>query len=126
MGLVLAFSWAICPRPRLPADARPFSSHRTHANGSIKRGSKDNATDSVPLRTGIGVQLKDIKVFNRDRQKGEARALGRAGEARGPPWEPRVRGQGEKLDPGAPSWVPEAQGWQGGAEELSAGAWRVV
>lgn len=43
---------------------------RTHANGSIKRGSKDNATDSVPLRTGIGVQLKDIKVFNRARQQG--------------------------------------------------------
>ncbi|XP_039721688.1 prolow-density lipoprotein receptor-related protein 1 isoform X2 [Pteropus medius] len=47
-----------------------YWSDRTHANGSIKRGSKDNATDSVPLRTGIGVQLKDIKVFNRDRQKG--------------------------------------------------------
>lgn len=43
---------------------------RTHANGSIKRGSKDNATESVSLRTGIGVQLKDIKVFNRARQKG--------------------------------------------------------
>ncbi|MEQ2218398.1 hypothetical protein XENOCAPTIV_002597, partial [Xenoophorus captivus] len=42
----------------------------THANGSIKRGSKDNATDSVSLRTGIGVQLKDIKVFNRARQQG--------------------------------------------------------
>ncbi|CAO2582037.1 Prolow-density lipoprotein receptor-related protein 1 [Lemmus lemmus] len=47
-----------------------YWSDRTHANGSIKRGYKDNATDSVPLRTGIGVQLKDIKVFNRDRQKG--------------------------------------------------------
>ncbi len=44
---------------------------RTHANGSIKRGSKDNATDSLSLRTGIGVQLKDIKVFNRARQQGE-------------------------------------------------------
>lgn len=43
---------------------------RTHANGSIKRGNKDNATESVSLRTGIGVQLKDIKVFNRARQKG--------------------------------------------------------
>uniref|UniRef100_A0A8C6YKS8 EGF-like domain-containing protein n=1 Tax=Nothoprocta perdicaria TaxID=30464 RepID=A0A8C6YKS8_NOTPE len=30
----------------------------------------DNATESVSLRTGIGVQLKDIKVFNRARQKG--------------------------------------------------------
>ncbi|KAM4794631.1 prolow-density lipoprotein receptor-related protein 1 [Rhinophrynus dorsalis] len=47
-----------------------YWSDRTHANGSIKRGHKDNATESVSLRTGIGVQLKDIKVFNRDRQKG--------------------------------------------------------
>ncbi|XP_072349712.1 low-density lipoprotein receptor-related protein 1-like [Scyliorhinus torazame] len=47
-----------------------YWSDRTHANGSIKRGSKDNATDSIALRTGIGVQLKDIKVFNRERQKG--------------------------------------------------------
>uniref|UniRef100_A0A667YNG9 LDL receptor related protein 1 n=1 Tax=Myripristis murdjan TaxID=586833 RepID=A0A667YNG9_9TELE len=47
-----------------------YWSDRTHANGSIKRGSKDNATDSVQLRTGIGVQLKDIKVFNRARQQG--------------------------------------------------------
>ncbi|KAL7989902.1 hypothetical protein Chor_012568 [Crotalus horridus] len=47
-----------------------YWSDRTHANGSIKRGSKDNATEIVSLRTGIGVQLKDIKVFNRDRQKG--------------------------------------------------------
>lgn len=45
-------------------------SNRTHANGSIKRGNKDNATDMVYLRTGIGVQLKDIKVFNRARQQG--------------------------------------------------------
>uniref|UniRef100_A0A8C9VTS3 LDL receptor related protein 1 n=1 Tax=Scleropages formosus TaxID=113540 RepID=A0A8C9VTS3_SCLFO len=47
-----------------------YWSDRTHANGSIKRGNKDNATDSVSLRTGIGVQLKDIKVFNRARQQG--------------------------------------------------------
>uniref|UniRef100_A0AAX7SPU8 EGF-like domain-containing protein n=1 Tax=Astatotilapia calliptera TaxID=8154 RepID=A0AAX7SPU8_ASTCA len=47
-----------------------YWSDRTHANGSIKRGSKDNATDAVQLRTGIGVQLKDIKVFNRARQTG--------------------------------------------------------
>uniref|UniRef100_A0A670IUS4 LDL receptor related protein 1 n=1 Tax=Podarcis muralis TaxID=64176 RepID=A0A670IUS4_PODMU len=47
-----------------------YWSDRTHANGSIKRGSKDNASDIVSLRTGIGVQLKDIKVFNRARQKG--------------------------------------------------------
>ncbi|CAL8335883.1 unnamed protein product [Lota lota] len=47
-----------------------YWSDRTHANGSIKRGSKDNATESMSLRTGIGVQLKDIKVFNRARQQG--------------------------------------------------------
>uniref|UniRef100_A0A8D3BMI9 Low density lipoprotein receptor-related protein 1Ab n=1 Tax=Scophthalmus maximus TaxID=52904 RepID=A0A8D3BMI9_SCOMX len=47
-----------------------YWSDRTHANGSIKRGNKDNATDAVQLRTGIGVQLKDIKVFNRARQQG--------------------------------------------------------
>lgn len=65
----LAFWWH-------PTHDFPFS--RTHANGSIKRGCKDNATDSVPLRTGIGVQLKDIKVFNRDRQKGKAGLWARA------------------------------------------------
>lgn len=48
----------------------PSFFRRTHANGSIKRGSKDNATDAVQLRTGIGVQLKDIKVFNKARQQG--------------------------------------------------------
>lgn len=48
---------------------------RTHANGSIKRGSKDNATDAVQLRTGIGVQLKDIKVFNKARQQGRNNVL---------------------------------------------------
>ncbi|XP_066473947.1 prolow-density lipoprotein receptor-related protein 1 [Tiliqua scincoides] len=47
-----------------------YWSDRTHANGSIKRGNKDNASDPMSLRTGIGVQLKDIKVFNRARQKG--------------------------------------------------------
>uniref|UniRef100_A0A8D2LBK3 Prolow-density lipoprotein receptor-related protein 1 n=1 Tax=Varanus komodoensis TaxID=61221 RepID=A0A8D2LBK3_VARKO len=47
-----------------------YWSDRTHANGSIKRGNKDNASEIVFLRTGIGVQLKDIKVFNRARQKG--------------------------------------------------------
>ncbi|XP_049327868.1 low-density lipoprotein receptor-related protein 1 isoform X3 [Astyanax mexicanus] len=47
-----------------------YWSDRTHSNGSIKRGNKHNATDSVTLRTGLGVQLKDIKVFNRARQQG--------------------------------------------------------
>lgn len=81
--------------PSLPAPVdvllMALPSPRTHANGSIKRGSKDNATDSVPLRTGIGVQLKDIKVFNRDRQKGEAGTR----PACSPPG-PRARGLGEK------------------------------
>lgn len=80
-------SWPLSTPCSRPSPSLP--SPRTHANGSIKRGGKDNATDSVPLRTGIGVQLKDIKVFNRDRQKGEAGALGQAEEAhRGPlAWE---------------------------------------
>lgn len=54
---------------------------RTHANGSIKRGSKDNATDAVQLRTGIGVQLKDIKVFNKARQQGGWVGVGVGGNA---------------------------------------------
>lgn len=56
---------------------------RTHANGSIKRGNKDNATESVSLRTGIGVQLKDIKVFNRARQKGACGSRGSASSGNG-------------------------------------------
>lgn len=61
--------------PRVSCAVTP-SVLRTHANGSIKRGNKDNATESVSLRTGIGVQLKDIKVFNRARQKGASRSGG--------------------------------------------------
>lgn len=77
-----------------------YWSDRTHANGSIKRGSKDNATDSVPLRTGIGVQLKDIKVFNRDRQKGEARLwIGRE-RPEGPwPWIAQSEGTKKEVRP---------------------------
>lgn len=44
---------------------------RTHDNGSIKRANKDNASEVVPLRTDIGVQLKDIKVFSKTRQQGK-------------------------------------------------------
>lgn len=100
-----------CPsalRPLPPGPSRgltAFPSPRTHANGSIKRGSKDNATDSVPLRTGIGVQLKDIKVFNRDRQKGEA-GLGAWWERPEGPWplsvhprEPERGGAGREIRP---------------------------
>lgn len=65
-----------------PSHTMTVSCCRTHANGSIKRGSKDNATESVSLRTGIGVQLKDIKVFNRARQKGPS-GLGAHGAGRG-------------------------------------------
>lgn len=81
-----------------------FPCSRTHANGSIKRGCKDNATDSVPLRTGIGVQLKDIKVFNRDRQKGEQGQPGRGG--RGTRREVRTSGALSSGSPelGAGSW----------------------
>lgn len=74
---------------------------RTHANGSIKRGCKDNATDPVPLRTGIGVQLKDIKVFNRDRQKGEAgRRAGGPGR-RGEQGQPGLGRRGNRREVGA-------------------------
>ena len=65
-----------------PSHTMTGCSCRTHANGSIKRGSKDNATESVSLRTGIGVQLKDIKVFNRARQKGPS-GLSAYGAGRG-------------------------------------------
>lgn len=103
--------------PQLTSCSWLFPSPRTHANGSIKRGSKDNATDSVPLRTGIGVQLKDIKVFNRDRQKGEAR-LWAAQERPEAPWagivyprEPRVKGARREDPTGHFPVAPEAQGW---------------
>lgn len=83
---------APCPHASPPS--------RTHANGSIKRGCKDNATDPVPLRTGIGVQLKDIKVFNRDRQKGEAgRRAGQGGEVNKGSLAWEEEGTGEKAEP---------------------------
>uniref|UniRef100_UPI00358E1ABB prolow-density lipoprotein receptor-related protein 1 isoform X2 n=1 Tax=Myxine glutinosa TaxID=7769 RepID=UPI00358E1ABB len=47
-----------------------YWSDRTHGNGSIKRASKDSTEDVIALKTGIGVQLKDVKVFSKDRQKG--------------------------------------------------------
>lgn len=76
---------------------------RTHANGSIKRGNKDNATESVSLRTGIGVQLKDIKVFNRARQKGASgtpgvsapRAVLLSADSR-PGWAPTAGRRGQR------------------------------
>lgn len=43
---------------------------RAHANGSIRRGHKNEATDAVTMRTGLGINLKEVKVFNRAREKG--------------------------------------------------------
>ncbi|XP_061081754.1 low-density lipoprotein receptor-related protein 1B-like [Conger conger] len=47
-----------------------YWSDRAHANGSIRRGLKSNATAVVTLRSGLGVNLKDVKIFNRGREKG--------------------------------------------------------
>ncbi|KAL7834136.1 hypothetical protein AOLI_G00290960 [Acnodon oligacanthus] len=47
-----------------------YWSDRNYANGSIRRGSKNNASDAVTVRSGLGVNLRDVKVFNRDREKG--------------------------------------------------------
>lgn len=43
---------------------------RAHSNGSIRRGHKNDASDAVTMRTGLGINLKDVKVFNRAREKG--------------------------------------------------------
>uniref|UniRef100_A0A671SCE3 Low density lipoprotein receptor-related protein 1Ba n=1 Tax=Sinocyclocheilus anshuiensis TaxID=1608454 RepID=A0A671SCE3_9TELE len=47
-----------------------FWSDRAYANGSIRRASKKDAVDIVTIRSGLGVSLKDVKVFNQDREKG--------------------------------------------------------
>ncbi|KAJ8247101.1 hypothetical protein GJAV_G00258730 [Gymnothorax javanicus] len=47
-----------------------YWSDRAHANGSIRRGLKNDATDALTLRSGLGVNLKDVKIFNRGREKG--------------------------------------------------------
>ncbi|RXN00434.1 Low-density lipoprotein receptor-related protein 1B [Acipenser ruthenus] len=41
-----------------------------HANGSIRRGFKSDATDALTIRSGLGINLKDVKVFNRAQEKG--------------------------------------------------------
>ncbi|XP_028834762.1 low-density lipoprotein receptor-related protein 1B-like isoform X3 [Denticeps clupeoides] len=46
-----------------------YWSDRAHANGSIRRGFKNDATDAQTVRSGLGVNLKDVKVFNRVREK---------------------------------------------------------
>uniref|UniRef100_A0A4W5QCD1 EGF-like domain-containing protein n=1 Tax=Hucho hucho TaxID=62062 RepID=A0A4W5QCD1_9TELE len=44
---------------------------RAHARGSIRRGVKSYATEgAMTLRSGLGVNLNDVKVFNRGREKG--------------------------------------------------------
>lgn len=43
---------------------------RAHANGSIRRGHKNDATEAITMRTGLGVNLKEVKIFNRVREKG--------------------------------------------------------
>ncbi|XP_043929607.1 low-density lipoprotein receptor-related protein 1B, partial [Protopterus annectens] len=47
-----------------------YWSDRAHANGSIRRGHKNDASDALSIRTGLGINLKDVKVFNRVREKG--------------------------------------------------------
>ncbi|KAK2516155.1 hypothetical protein Q9233_013855 [Columba guinea] len=47
-----------------------YWSDRAHANGSIRRGHKNEATDAVTMRTGLGINLKEVKIFNRAREKG--------------------------------------------------------
>uniref|UniRef100_A0A8C1SK69 Low density lipoprotein receptor-related protein 1Ba n=1 Tax=Cyprinus carpio TaxID=7962 RepID=A0A8C1SK69_CYPCA len=47
-----------------------FWSDRAYANGSIRRASKKDAADVVTIRSGLGISLKDVKVFNQDREKG--------------------------------------------------------
>ncbi|XP_058248902.1 low-density lipoprotein receptor-related protein 1B isoform X4 [Hemibagrus wyckioides] len=47
-----------------------YWSDRAHANGSIRRGLKSDASEAVTMRSGLGVNLKDVKIFNRGREKG--------------------------------------------------------
>ncbi|XP_035376859.1 low-density lipoprotein receptor-related protein 1B [Electrophorus electricus] len=43
---------------------------RAYANGSIRRAPKSNATHASTIRSGLGLSLRDVKVFNRAREKG--------------------------------------------------------
>ncbi|KAG9261064.1 low-density lipoprotein receptor-related protein 1B-like [Astyanax mexicanus] len=47
-----------------------YWSDRNYANGSIRRSSKNDASNAVMVRSGLGLNLRDVKVFNRDREKG--------------------------------------------------------
>lgn len=43
---------------------------RAHSNGSIRRGLKTDPSEAVTMRSGLGVNLKDVTVFTRGREKG--------------------------------------------------------
>ncbi|XP_062845365.1 low-density lipoprotein receptor-related protein 1B-like [Trichomycterus rosablanca] len=43
---------------------------RSYANGSIRRGTKNDASSAMTLRSNLGKNLRDVKVFNHDREKG--------------------------------------------------------
>uniref|UniRef100_A0A8C7S0K7 EGF-like domain-containing protein n=1 Tax=Oncorhynchus mykiss TaxID=8022 RepID=A0A8C7S0K7_ONCMY len=47
-----------------------YWSDRAHSNGSIRRGFKSDGSEAVTMRSGLGVNLKDVTVFNRGREKG--------------------------------------------------------
>lgn len=44
--------------------------YRAYSNGSIRRAFKADTSDAVTLRSGLGVNLKDVTIFNRGREKG--------------------------------------------------------
>lgn len=50
---------------------------RAHSNGSIRRGLKTDTSEAVTMRSGLGVNLKDVTVFNRGREKGRQRERSR-------------------------------------------------
>ncbi|KAI4806135.1 hypothetical protein KUCAC02_010715 [Chaenocephalus aceratus] len=47
-----------------------YWSDRAHSNGSIRRGLKTDTSEAVTMKSGLGVNLKDVTVFNRGREKG--------------------------------------------------------
>ncbi|XP_037542041.1 low-density lipoprotein receptor-related protein 1B [Nematolebias whitei] len=47
-----------------------YWSDRAHSNGSIRRAFKTDTNEPTTMRSGLGVNLKDVTVFNRDREKG--------------------------------------------------------
>ncbi|MEQ2283123.1 Low-density lipoprotein receptor- protein 1B [Ameca splendens] len=47
-----------------------YWSDRAHSNGSIRRAFKTGTNEAATMRSGLGVNLKDVTVFNRDREKG--------------------------------------------------------